>query len=133
MTKRNRVFTRWLLLLALFGFASCQKSAGKSASAATSDAEVASIVFIDKEDACDCTRKRADDSWDNLAKAIADGATIPIQRIYIDTEKDLAAPYLEMQELMVIPGIYFLDEKGDLVAMLQGEQTSAKLAAALGR
>jgi hypothetical protein len=133
MTTRNRTSTGWLVLLALLGCASCQKSEGKSASAAASNAKVASIVFIDKEDACDCTRKRADDSWDNLAKAIADGATIPVQRIYIDTEKDRAAQYLEMKELMVIPGIYFLDEKGDLVAMLQGEQTTAKLAATLGR
>ncbi len=134
MTTRNRIFTGTLVLLAVLGCASCQKSAGESkkAAAAASDAKVSRIVFIDKKDACDCTRKRADDSWDSLAKALGDGSTIPVERIYIDTEKERAAPYLDMEKVMVIPGIYFLDDKGGLVAMLQGEQTESKLAARLG-
>jgi len=133
MTTRNQIFARWVVLLAVLGCASCQKSAGSSASAAASDAKVTRIVFIDKKDACDCTRKRADDSWASLAEALGDGAKIPVERIYIDTEEDRAAPFLALQKLMVIPGIYFLDDNGNLVAMLQGEQTASKLASALGR
>jgi hypothetical protein len=133
MTTCNRILAGWVVLLAVLGSASCQKSAGHSAKAAASDAKVARVVFIDKQDACDCTRKRADDSWDSLSQALGKGTTIPVERIYIDTEKERAAPYLEMQKLMVIPGIYFLDESDNLVAMLQGEQTADKLAAKLGK
>ena len=118
----------------LLGVVSCQKSSGStSKGAAASDAKVASIVFIDKKEACDCTRKRADDAYSSLEAALGKAPAIPVERIYIDTEKERAAPYLEMQAVMVIPGIYMLDDKGGLVAMLQGEQSTEKLSAALGK
>ncbi len=119
--------------LLLAAGAACQKSSAGSAGVAASDAKVASVVFIDKQDACDCTRKRADDSYASLESALGAGASIPVDRIYIDSDKERAAPYLEMQAVMVIPGIYFLDGKGGLVAMLQGEQTADNLSAALGK
>ena len=121
--------------LLLLGVVSCKKSSGSSASTGdtASRAKVTRVVFIDKKNACDCTRKRADDSWANLAEAVGEGASIPVERIYIDTEKDRAAPFLELQNVMVIPGIYFLDEKGNLVAMLQGEQSASKLSSTLGK
>jgi hypothetical protein len=118
--------------LLLVGAVSCQKSSAKKAGAAASGVKVESIVFIDKKNACDCTRKRADDSFASLERALG-GAKIPVERIYIDTEKERAAPYLDMQAVMVIPGIYLLDGKGGLVAMLQGEQSADKLSAALGK
>lgn len=129
--------TATIMTLATLGAAlviansSCNRSS--AGPAAASDAEVTTVVFIDKQKACDCTRKRADDAFANLEAALGTPPKIPVERIYIDTEKERAAPYLEMHNVMVVPGIYFLDAKGELVAMLQGEQSTEQLSAALGK
>lgn len=124
-------------MLLLLGVASCRNNSGDSATSGAeptaSHAKVARIVFIDKENACDCTRKRADDSWASLEEALGDQPSIPVERIYIDTEEERAAPFQELRPLMVIPGIYFLGEDGSLLEMLQGEVKADKMRAIVNR
>jgi hypothetical protein len=92
---------------------------------------VAKIVFVDKKDACECTRERADGSWAALQSALGGREDIPVERIYADTEPEKVAPYKEMRSFMVIPAIYVLDASGALLDRLQGEITSERFAKAL--
>lgn len=79
---------RTLALVAFLG-AGCQQARAPSTTAASSGAAevattptVAKIVFIDKENACHCTKKRA----------AGTPATLPVERIHIDTEAAKARP-----------------------------------------
>jgi len=94
------------------------------------ESPVTRIVFLDKENCCQCTRAATDASWAALQEALGD-ASIPIERIHVDTQADQAGPYQGMQAMMAVPGIYFLDASGGLVGMLQGEVTAAQVGAVL--
>ena len=83
--------------------------------------KVAKVVFIDKENCCDCTRKRIDASWAALQTALGGSAAIPIERIHVDTEAARAERYTLLKPLMVPPGIYFLNEREAVIEMLEGE------------
>lgn len=98
-----------------------------AASVETKSPAVARIVFVDKEDACACTRERADQSWAALQAALGEDNKLPVERVYIDTQHDKAAPYLEMAQVMVVPGVYLLDDAGKLIELLQGEVTEDQL------
>ncbi len=101
-----------------------------SAAVSTPGSPVARIVFIGKENACQCTRAAIEASWAALQEALA-GANIPIEQLKIDTQAAQAAPYRDLQAMMAVPGIYFLDASGGLVAMLQGEVTTDAIRAIL--
>jgi hypothetical protein len=107
-------------------------AAGPSGAAAVSTpaSAVARIVFVDKENCCACTRRATDASWSALQEALG-GASIPIERIHMDTQADQAGPYLEMQAMMAVPGIYFLDASGGFINMLQGEVAAGAIRAIL--
>jgi hypothetical protein len=98
--------------------------------ASTPASPVAKIVFISKENACQCTRAAIDASWAALQEALA-GANIPIEKLAIDTQVDQVAPYREMQAIFAVPAIYFLDALGGFVNQLQGEVTAAAVHAIL--
>jgi hypothetical protein len=89
--------------------------------------KVAQIVFVGQKEACECTRKRIDSSWDELQKVAVNYPHLPVQRLHLDTEASKVAPYLEMRSLIVAPGVYFLDETNGLIEMLQGEVTKAQI------
>ncbi len=86
------------------------------------EGRVKRIVFLDQEECCECTRNRQNTSWNNLQQAI-DGvaAKPPVEVIHVDSQADLAAPYKDLEALMVTPGIYFFDHQENLLEMVQGE------------
>ena len=93
--------------------------------------DVARIVFIDQEGACECTRKRIEGTWTALQSALGEPAGLPVERIHADTQAGLAAPYVDNKPLMVPPGVYFVDDGGAVIQMLQGEVTAEQIAAVL--
>ena len=101
-----------------------------AAAVSTPTSSVDRIVFLDKENCCQCTRAATDASWAALQEALG-GASIPIERIHVDTQADQATPYRELQAMMAVPGIYFLNVSGGLVNMLQGEVTADAIRAIL--
>jgi hypothetical protein len=94
-------------------------------------AKVAKIVFLDKEHACDCTRKRTAETWAAMQAALGTPSRLPVERIHVDTQEARAQPYTAAKPLMVPPGLYFVDGSSAVVAMLQGEVTTAQVAAVL--
>ena len=132
-----------VMLAAVFLLAACGRKEDASGPAAPAPAKipaaapaaaarVAKIVFVDQEESCECTKKRIAASWAALTAALGDPPRLPVERIHLDTEEAKAEALEAMKPLIVPPGIYFLDEKEALVAMLEGEVTTAQIAAALG-
>ena len=103
----------------------------QAASASSAATKVTRIVFVGKEHACDCTRKTVDAGWVALQKALGTPAQLPVVRLEIDTEEDKVAPYRKQKPMVVLPAIYFVDGKGAVVELLQGETSEAEIAAVL--
>lgn len=92
---------------------------------------VASIVFVGQKDACQCTRDRIDASWAALETALGRQPAVPVERIQEDVDTARAEEYAKLKPVIVVPGIYFLDEKGGLVELLQGEVKAEQVSAVL--
>jgi hypothetical protein len=93
---------------------------------------VAKIVFVGQKDACECTRKRVDDSLAALEKALSGRTDIPVEKLELDVDKAEVAVYQELGAIMVAPAIYLLDGSGGLVEMLQGAVTPDQILVAMG-
>jgi hypothetical protein len=144
----NSRVVRLLLSLALAMFAGgCKESSTSAttpsanppavasaplASTQRTSAEVTKVVFVDKEHACQCTQKRVNDGWAALQGALAARPTLPIERFHADTQPEAAEPYNKMRAMMALPALYFVDSKGGLVDLLQGEVTQAQIQAVIG-
>jgi hypothetical protein len=95
--------------------------------------KLARIVFVGKENACDCTRATIDAGWAALEKALGTPARLPVERIQVDTGDAKVAPYRTQRPLMALPAIYFVDGQDAVLDLLQGEVTEAQIAAALAQ
>ncbi len=134
MTARVSRFAVALSLLASFGGALLGVSSlatAAEAAKAKAPGKVTKIVFVGQKEACDCTRKRVDDSDAALQAALKGLDSIGVERLNLDVDKDKLAPYRAMRAIMVAPAVYLLDDKGALVDMLQGEITTEQFQAAL--
>jgi len=85
------------------------------------------IIFVGKERVCDCTRKSIEAGWDALQKALGAPAKLPVERLQIDTQGDKVAPYRQQKPMMALPAIYFVDDKGAVIELLQGEITAKQV------
>jgi hypothetical protein len=129
----TRALPASLLGLAL-ALASCNRSGAEpapGAAANTDAAKIARIVFVGKQEACDCTRAAIDASWAALEQALGTPARLPVEQLQNDTEGDKVAPYREQQAIMALPAIYFVDRGGRVLAQLQGEVTEQQIRAVL--
>ena len=102
------------------------------AEAAAAKSEIAKVVFVGKRDACDCTRKRVDESFAALQAALEGRRGIPVERLRVDADEEAVARYRELSPFMVLPAVYLLEESGALVELLQGEVTAEQVRQALG-
>jgi hypothetical protein len=92
---------------------------------------VTKIVFVGKEHACDCTRKAVDAGWAALQKALGTPMKVPVEKLQVDTEADKVAPYRQQKPIMALPALYFLDGKGMVTELLQGEVTAEQITGVL--
>jgi len=128
-----------IVLLSLFCLPACAKGKGAPAAAMAATpatpttSKVARVVFMDKEHACECTRKRVADTWAALQTALGTPPKLPIERIYVDTQAAQAGPYTSVKPLMVPPGIYFVDQQLHVFELLQGEVKAEEITAVLKR
>lgn len=130
-------------LLVILGLSACERSKAAPAQTVTSppvsaaqtqpEAKITKIVFVDKEKACDCTRKRVEGAWTTLQTALGTPPALPVQRLHVDTQAAEVAPYTSAKPLMVPPGIYFVDGRGTVVDLLQGEIEAKEIETVLKR
>ncbi len=102
-----------------------------TASATAPAASVASVVFLGQEEACDCTRKRIDDSWAVLDAALKDRG-IPYERMQTDIDTTATELWRAKRTWMVAPAVFFVGTDGEIVELLQGEITAEQVEALLG-
>lgn len=109
--------------------------ASTAATSASNDAtaEVVRIVFVGKEQACDCTRKKVDTALAALQTVFGTPPRIPVEMLKFDTEEEKVEPYRKQRPIMAIPAIYFVDGKGSVVDLLQGEVTAEQIGHAVGQ
>jgi hypothetical protein len=130
------------VLILTFGIACGRESATAQTSPNTPESKTAiqpikksvvKVVFVDKENCCQCTRERTDKSWAALQEVLkGKSANIGVERIHMDKQETEAQKYITMKPIMVVPAIYLLDAQGDLVDMVQGEPTAQDLLKLLG-
>lgn len=133
-----------MTILALFA-AGCGQASGESApsspqteatkqatSSSLGSSSVARIVFIDQEQACECTQNRINGSWTALQAALGSDSGITVERIHRDTQEEQAEEFRLLRPMVTVPGIYLLDQDGAIIELLQGAVTEAQLRTALG-
>ena len=106
-------------------------SVSQAAAANPSATKVAKIVFVGKEHPCDCTRKSVEAGWAALQKALGTPTKVPVEKLQVDTDGSKVDPYRNQKPIMALPAIYFLDGKGTVVDLLQGEVTAEQVAGVL--
>ncbi len=97
------------------------------ASPPQAQATVARIVFVGQQEACKCARTRIDVTWKALQAALEGRPPVPVEQITMDQDEDDFDRYDEIQSLIVPPGIYFFDADGELITLLQGEQSKQQI------
>jgi hypothetical protein len=93
-----------------------------------SQARVVKIVFVGKEHACDCTRKKVETATAALQQVLGTPPRVPVQELKVDTEPEKVEPYRLQKPMLAMPAIYFVDGEGGVIDMLQGEITAEQIA-----
>ena len=93
--------------------------------------KVARIMFVGKQNACDCTRKTIDASWKALQAAQGGKSRLPIEELKIDVDRAKVDGYRQKRAFVALPAIYFLDAAEGVRELLQGEVTEAQVRAVL--
>lgn len=94
---------------------------------------VRTVVFFGQKEACPCTRKRVDRSWEVLSSVMGESGAVEVRRYQLDVDGEEYDKYDDERPVMVPPGIYFLDGEGKIVEMLQGEVDEVQIVSALTR
>lgn len=103
------------------------------APAAPAARQVAKVVFVGKKDACDCTRRAIATGWAALGEALGEPAELPVERLQSDSDGAAVAPYRRQRPMLALPAIYFVDQQGQVLELLQGEVSADQVKVALGR
>ena len=146
-----RPFSIFSLLVVSVSVTACENRKAEAASASVSAAVVAPvastaatrasndsttkvvrIVFVGKEHACDCTRKKVDTALAALQTVLGTPPRIPVEMLKVDTEEEKVEPYRKQKPIVALPAIYFVDGKDGVVDLLQGEVTAEQIGHTLG-
>jgi hypothetical protein len=88
------------------------------------------LVFVDKEHACDCTQAKIDSAWAAISAVWGRDRPAP-ERIHADTQAAALNTLRQKRPMVALPAVYVLDSQGEVLALLQGDVTEAKLRAAV--
>ncbi len=116
----------------LVGAGACRRSGAPAGAMKKKPGEkVGKIVFVGKKNACDCTKRRVNESWDALQFALKKHASVKVERIAMDVDRAKVKELRGKRRFMTLPAIYFFNPQDELVAMLEGELQPDQIAEAL--
>jgi hypothetical protein len=123
----TRIITAILLVILAAG---CKQPAEQevtvSAGPLTTSTAIERIVFVGMSDPCDCTRKKIETA--QAALEAVDGAkTIHVDRFNLETDDEKIDVYRDKKPFMVVPALYFVDDAGNVLALLQGDITAKQV------
>jgi hypothetical protein len=111
-----------LLLFSLLALPGCKRNATPAGPMKKkAGVRVASLVFVGKKDACDCTKTRVKKGWDKLQGVLKKFAHVKVERIQTDVNRKRVRTLKDKRRFLTLPAVYFLDGKGKIVGMLHGE------------
>ncbi|MDY0002911.1 MAG: hypothetical protein RBU30_16550 [Polyangia bacterium] len=118
--------------VALAAGSGCRRS-GTPAGALKKQAgeKVEKIVFVGQQNACACTKRVVDQTWDALQFALKKHAGVKVERVEMDVDRERVRALRTVRKFMALPALYFYNPEGKLVAMLEGEVMPDKIAEAL--
>ncbi len=87
---------------------------------AAARAAVHHVVFVGREEACDCTKERVTTSWAALQEVVGD---LPVERVDVDEHPKRVEELEALSVFVAAPAVYFLAEDGSLVDLIQGQLT----------
>ncbi len=93
--------------------------------------KVGKIVFVGKQHACGCVKRRVDESWEALQFALKKHASVKVERLAMDVHRDRVRELRRQRRFMTLPAVYFFNPEGKLVAMLAGELQPDQITGAL--
>ncbi|MFH2006239.1 MAG: hypothetical protein ABI333_06610 [bacterium] len=82
---------------------------------------VASLVFVGKKDACDCTKERVKKGWEKLQSVLKKYTHVKVERLQTDVHRKRVRTLKDQRRFLTLPAVYFFNGKGDIVGMLHGE------------
>jgi hypothetical protein len=129
--RRRYLIVACLVLLGTVSTIGCRRppQPGRTTNAPTLSpaSKLSKIVFVGKEHACECTRKSVDAGWATLQKVLGAPGKILVERMHVDTESARVEPYRAQKPIMALPAIYFVDGRGSVLDMVQGEVAEAQI------
>lgn len=96
-------------------------------------AVIAKLVFITKEHVCDCTRRKVETALSAVSQVLGEPSRIPIEILKADTQGSQVETYRAQHPMVALPAIYFVNENGNVITVLQGEITVEQIRQALGQ
>lgn len=96
-------------------------AASASAASVVPKAAAARVVFVDKEEACECTQAKIDAGWTAVQAAIGSTTAVKLERIHMDSQPGVAAPILAKRQIVAVPAAYVLDATGNVLDVFQGD------------
>ncbi|GAB4300487.1 MAG: hypothetical protein Kow0090_15980 [Myxococcota bacterium] len=84
------------------------------------------VVFINMKEACACTKRRIDATWDALQSALPKNRPVEVETIYWGEEDDKVRRFHNLRAFRVLPAVFLFDGGGNLIAMLEGEVKAEK-------
>lgn len=127
MTKR---YLGLIILLFVFSqfFSGCKAASGTNNSEVQNKSVqksqqplVSKIIFVDKQNACKCTRAKTENAWNLLNESIKNNKSISLEKVFGDVEPQKIEPFKAQQSFFAYPAIYFLDSQNKVIKLLQGE------------
>ena len=85
------------------------------------DGGLLEFLFLDRLDGNAAAKAHLDEVWVEVQTAMEAWPGIFVERIHIDVEPKQSAKILELRAVDKLPGVYFLDEDGALIEVLQGD------------
>jgi len=112
----------------LVGVGACRRSgAPVGAMEKKAGEKVAKIVFVGKKNACDCTARRVEGTWDALHFALKGHKGLKVKRVAVDVHEKEVGSLRAKRRFMVLPALYFFNPEGKLVGVLEGELRPEKI------
>ena len=88
---------------------------------------ISHIVFVGQKQACDCTLKRIETTWNVLNEILKAKPDLQVKIIQRDVDVEETKEMSKLKRMMVTPGIYFINKQKRLVELLQGEVTKEQI------
>jgi hypothetical protein len=101
-----------------------------SAGPVTTSTAIERLVLVGMADPCDCTRKKIEKAQKAI-KAASGAETIHVERLNLETDDEKIDVYKDKKPFMVVPALYFVNDAGDVLSVLQGDITKEQIEEAI--